>query len=686
MEPDTDQVASPNPLYVVFVDISDADLDQPLVVGHAGQGIFDEEVVPALPALWYCLHLPKTRFETLDMPLEAVSAATRDGEGRSHRVFLAPTSFLEHVDLLRGIVGEFDLALLIAPDGLIDRARAVSRELDATLGATNYSALNQSSLDEHWRALSEHWALGWPPGTRLDARPLVLGPISREGSDLPLRRLRRLMGAVPEATVSGDNAADGALKVLYARTVLESLIELERRGTEPEQVDQELPAVRREVARGIRTKLSLAVPGTSPTYQRLVGPSPQQGAAEDLQDDFPDVLSIMVNHHASAEDSMGIQMRQRVPDAAFHALSALERHWVEGARPTSEGRLRDRLDATMSGFWSEELLTALRSASHIDAFTNFPIGLLRPPGHSAPLAASVRISYRPINPLTRALQRQLVPFDGVSLATGLRVLVAECIPSSDPVGAASRRGWRATGELLEREAGASTTFAIEETLDPARFREAVVQHQPNLLVVSAHGFHTPASNLAGIMLGSTPVMGPELGPMPPIVLLSACHTGPRGGGVVSIADLILALGAQAVLSTLVPVDVFHNSMLMSRFFLYLSLAIRGEEPEETLLDVWHRVQSNSVIMDIAHGHPNLLEWCFRRVEGVSPLEEFMNRRSRGRIRTTHLYEDAEQVLIEIAADRGEEARLRAWLRSPGYLPEAMMYTFIGDPGKMRLRR
>jgi hypothetical protein len=387
----------------------------------------------------------------------------------------------------------------------------------------------------------------------------------------------------------------------------------------------------------------------------------------------------MVNHHASADNSMGILVPQRVPDAAFHALRALEQHWVDGARPAAERRLRDRLDETMRDFWSEEMIIALRSSSHIDAFTNFPIGLLRPPGHTAPLAASTRIAYRPLNPLTRALQHQLQLFGGANLASGLNILVVECIPSSDPVGRASRNGWRAAEELLNSGDQPSSTFTIEETLDVAAFRRAIDLHRPNVLIISAHGFHSPESNIAGLVVGTTSVMGPELGAMPPVVLLSACHTGPRGGGVVSIADLLLAKGASAVLSTLVPVDVFRSSVLMSRFLLYLSLAASGEEPETNLLEVWHRVQTNSVILDIAYGHRGLREWCHARVNGVSPPEEFMDRRSRGRIRTTHLYEDAERVLLEIAADTGDDDRVRSWLAHPGYLPETMMYTFVGDP-------
>ena len=62
-------------------------------------------------------------------------------------------------------------------------------------------------------------------------------------------------------------------------------------------------------------------------------------------------------------------------------------------------------------------------------------------------------------------------------------------------------------------------------------------------------------------------MSPDM--MPPVVILSACYVAPRGSGAVSITDLLLREGAVAVLGTQVPVDVYHNAVLMTRFFYYI---------------------------------------------------------------------------------------------------------------------
>ena len=153
----------------------------------------------------------------------------------------------------------------------------------------------------------------------------------------------------------------------------------------------------------------------------------------------------------------------------------------------------------------------------------------------------------------------------------------------------------------------------------------------------------------------------------------------------SVSDILIRAGAKAVLSTLVPVNVQHNSTFMLRFLYYMSETIDGSESHVSVLDLWHRVQASMVIFDIIYSNPKLREWGYSKVDGESPIAEFMGSRSRGRIRSQHMYADVEAVLLEIAADRGKEDSVRGWLRSIGYVPESMMYTFVGDPSCILLQ-
>jgi hypothetical protein len=141
-----------------------------------------------------------------------------------------------------------------------------------------------------------------------------------------------------------------------------------------------------------------------------------------------------------------------------------------------------------------------------------------------------------------------------------------------------------------------------------------------------------------------------------------------------------------VLGKQVPVNVFHNAMLMVRFFRYILEVLARREEHSTLLEVWHRVQTSNAINDVLNGNRWLRAWGFGEgASGVPVVQEFMDVRSIGQLRYRHIYEDTERVLVEIAADQGNDARVRNWFRSPGYVPESLFYTFSGRPERIYLR-
>ncbi|MFJ2415118.1 hypothetical protein [Streptomyces brevispora] len=103
-------------------------------------------------------------------------------------------------------------------------------------------------------------------------------------------------------------------------------------------------------------------------------------------------------------------------------------------------RLLARLNDAAQPLWSKELSAAIKRASHLTVFSGFPLGLLTMPGDSAPLCARLPVSYRPLEPLTRTVQHQVSALPDISLSHTIKVLVAECISLSDPVGRISRAG------------------------------------------------------------------------------------------------------------------------------------------------------------------------------------------------------------------------------------------------------
>lgn len=690
-------VRAPRPTYVVACDISVADegLHEPVIANPGpdmGRTSFDEQLLPALPALWYAMHLPKTRFEVVDMPLPAIRANV--AESRTHDIRLVPVSLLQEPSFLRLLRRYTAPTIILCPTEHREAAQAASDQLECVLEPATFDSFSQASLDDHWRELAQSWAAEWPAGIRLlPEAPVWVPNISRQGSHLAWKNFNRLLGIQREVPPELEDPYDMALRILNARTRVESLTQLEDEEVVPSEVPSRMEWLFPKVAATIRMPLALSLMGVSPTYERLViqgrRAEVEHGASskDDLvtDEDVADVVSLVVGHQAAGAGSMGVVIPNPVPPEAFHALADLERLWESGrVAPAKDQKLRNRLNDTMSSLWTDRLQLALRSASQVDAYTNFPIGLLRMPGHTAPLAAQVPIAYRPLNPLTRTLQQQLGPDDFTDLSAGFTVLVAECIKSDDPIGQVSRIAWSRLEDVVD-PSNSPVKVVIEETLSPAAVRGAIERHRPDVLIVSAHGVYIRARNVAGLQIGDEFSLGLDLGPMPPLVVLSACASGPRGGGVVAVTDLLIRQGAEAVISTLVPVHVHHNAVFMNRLFLYIKQAINGTEDHTTLMDLWHRVQTNTVIIDILYGNPRLMEWGHRAIDGVTPVAEFMGRRSAGRIRTGHLYGDAEAVLVEIAEKQGMKNKVENWLRAPGYIPESMMYTVVGDPTRIRFR-
>jgi hypothetical protein len=227
---------------------------------------------------------------------------------------------------------------------------------------------------------------------------------------------------------------------------------------------------------------------------------------------------------------------------------------------------------------------------------------------------------------------------------------------------------------------------VVEILSVDALRRALDASRPDVLVVSAHGVLAREHNIAGLKVGDDVLLGPGFGPLPPVVILSACHTAPRGAGTVSVTDLLLREGAVAVLGAQVPVNVTHNAMLMMRFFLYITEVLAGRERHSTLLDVWHHVQTSNAVNDVLSGSRSLQAWGRGRAANGRPvIVEFMAARSTGQLRKGHIYTDTERVLADIADDQGIGNRVRNWFQRPGYVPESLFYVFAGRPDRIHLQ-
>jgi CHAT domain len=650
---------------------------------------FDREVAAALPGLWYCLHLPNTVFELSDVPAPMLKGAQR--LDLPHHIVPVPVDALNAPHLAAKGLGVPMLA--VCPDELLDEATSRCNELGFALPPAAFSQLSDATLAGHWQAI--HTVLGGDDAY-LGYEPVLTRRLDLAPINLPLRWLSRQFRHRPDP----EDVDAPVARALYSHAMLAATARLERQDATEEEAARTFPNVAAEERARLRIPVVLAVPGVAPRYTRVAYEPVVRERMEPLPATDPTdtwsptiaerrdalveraAIEFAATHRALARGGVGL-MLPSLPPEAFTILAELEGH-MRGAAPRGRAvwKLLDRLSSATSDVWTEAVVDLVQHASMLTVFSNFPVGLMRLPGDTSPLCARVPITYRPLLPLTHTVQAELLNPLGLDWSSGLRVLVAECIPQEDPVGAASRKGWTFARDNL----GAGLSIELVETLAVDALRTAIEQQQPDVLVISAHGVLTNDRAVAGLQIGDDLVLGPGLEPLPRVVILSACHVAPRGASTVSVTDLLLREGADAVLGTQVPVDVRHNAILMVRFLVNIAAVRAGEPGGPTLLDVWHHVQRSNAVNDVLHGTPALEQWGRTPTASSSAVvQQFMAKRSAGRVRVGHIYNDTEQVLGEIADEQGCGARVRGWFKQPGYVPESLFYVFAGRPERVHLR-
>lgn len=690
-----DSSLDPSALYQPYITASEAaERDSGEVTYATIPHGLAREIAAALPGLWYCTHLPNIFSQLSNASFQYLKVA--QWFSLAHRFFFAPVQVFSSERL--SAWPEAIPVLAVAPDEIIEVVRERAEDLGFAIPAASYSELSNASLVQHWKRMHEIFT---PDEPYRGNEPKLTRRLDISPTSLPQFWLERQLSRHAVQDSDEDPASlirkarqDQAILARYARSELSG-----------QPVSGSTASVSEVVTtRGDspRFPVTIALPGIASAYTRNAFSSSTRSRIEPIlatsaEDTWSidmhhrrdsmierSAIELIATHRAIAQTGVGL-MLPSVPRDSFIALANLERHFVDGPNGASTALLLRRLNEASSPIWTDALTEAIEGASSLTVFSNFPLGLLTPPGDSSPLSTSMPISYRPLNPLSQAMQRELTYTPGVNLSNGFNILVAECIPDSDPVGVASRAAWEGAKDFFQN-GNYPITFNVVETLNISDLRTAIERESPAILVISAHGTYRLESNLAGLVIGDEICLGPELGDLPPVVLLSACHVAPRGAGAVSVSDLLLRQGALAVLGTQVPVNVNHNSILFTRFFVYLAETLAKRQSHLTLLEAWNQVQSSNAVMDILMGSQQISDWGLRqRPDGRRLVDDFMNSRSTDRISRDHVYRDTEQVLGEMADDEGIGPRVRGWFRRPGYVPESLFYLFIGMPERVYLR-
>jgi hypothetical protein len=172
---------------------------------------------------------------------------------------------------------------------------------------------------------------------------------------------------------------------------------------------------------------------------------------------------------------------------------------------------------------------------------------------------------------------------------------------------------------------------------------------------------------------------------PPVVVLSACQISPRGRGSVNVADMFMRAGAEAVLGTFVPVNAMRNSILLSRFYTYISEAQLGSKQYRTVSECWTGVSATNIINELMVESKGFGEWIMGRdSRGELRLKVFELEKSKGKLHPQTMYKDTCLVLKQMLHDEGKDGKFDNVLSQEDYFPESFFYQWIGFPENILL--
>lgn len=403
---------------------------------------FDRNLIPVVPALWYCLHLPRTHYNLRSVPIHAIK--TSQNWELAQNILLLPVPYPKGI---HSIINPYNPSIVIYSDDIFDAARAFCRDVPVLLDMAPLSSLNSQLLNKHWLQL--HAALSKRENELLNVPPLFPGSLMRMYILPTFFVMRQLSeSAILKKLAELRSKTDAFTYSFKTQAILSAAARFKAEGiTDP--TPAQFKDYVSEEKRNFKCPVSVCVPGVSPRsvarlLEGLSKDTPTKGTHK-----APEIsaLSFLVSRRALARNGYAVLSRE-LRDEAFHNLAQLETMWSDAAmlQLSKINRIMADISKSVKNVLDDREELAILHGSSLTAFSEFPIGLATLGTDTSPLVCRMPVAYRPLVPLTRALQFELSSPSFRYLGDELRVIVIECIPPDDAVGKMSRAGWQVAKE------------------------------------------------------------------------------------------------------------------------------------------------------------------------------------------------------------------------------------------------
>lgn len=490
--------------------------------------LFDKELENILPALWYCIHLPRNKLDTMDIPVKVIAK----GYSVPHNIILIP-SYIDQNDLPSTLLETYPPTLVLGTENCSDFIKSFASLYNAPLGAATVEELSSELLKTHWEAITQISQRSTKKNSPLKIKPKLLSGKSKKA--LPLTFIanqfnsaQKLLGELEKDSFSNTSILT---KALIQKTNINTIIELEKFGLDkPTKVKWD------NVFRQQLQKSSIPIVLTMPGIPARQKKSPLV-TKKDITELDKSVVKFLGIHRAISNSGVWLESEVLTTEV-FEELYSLEEH-CRGQR-ISNGyiwRSMERIGRLIGQLLGSEQLLSFNRASHLTVFSDFPIGIAIFPGYNEPLCCIKPISHRPLTPLTRALQFELPRVNEHYIGQGFKALIIECLLISDPIRKYSDQGWKQVKEMFKENEKAQVQHYEAKSVQ--ELKEILnANMDADILVISAHGTYDNDNNFAGLVIGDDIWLAYEDDyHVPPLVILSACHVAPRGLGAVTVNDM-----------------------------------------------------------------------------------------------------------------------------------------------------
>lgn len=632
--------------------------------------LFDELLIPTLPALEYCLHLPRCEMDTYDTPIELLDVVT----DMAHDIVIMPMKMFLLIPIEATLV-------ICTEECNVSEVEKVTERFDIELGIVSVKELCGELLITQWNRLYKNREVDDAVKLPDIDQQFVLSDESLLAlSTLNTARQYNGVSDVYHKVFNAINIVEVCANIIWNQRVHHNGL-MYCNGLDGNDIEKFRKMYMEGMKRAQKsTKINVVItmPGV-PSRQIKYG-----GLTDFVPEDEKRAIRVIGLHRAIAKDALLIELPQ-VYEELFRKIDELEINCAQQIPPNNKyvKRILRDIGRLIEKRLTKEQLWAINWAEHITVFSDFPIGLAILSDADTVLHCHKNMSYRTLSPLTRCIQMEMMKRPLLYLGRKCKIAFAECIPN-DHQNSGIRDCSMGLINSLKRitKDNAKMSVVYQETLSIKDLKDFIADNMDaDILHISAHGSYDRRYNMAGLMVGSEFWMADENDfQIPPIVVLSACHVSPRGGGTVNVADLFMRAGAIAVLGSFLPVNARRNMFLTNRFYTYIAEAQKGNVMYETILEAWAGVIATNAILEIQEESPSFAEWLMgKNKDGISRFEDFAMNRSRGKLHNRTMYADTIRIVKEMLREDGLEGKFDNILSREDYFPESFFYQWMGYP-------